>query len=329
MRSPRQILFVLSKWLGRWREPESIEHDLAALEHAEYARFDLGPDTIKYLGDLAAESFKRQSELDESVWRSLPFFAAIFAFVATIVGKSAVDAPAWNGSYYTAATITLLGVATLSMAWTLRWFWVVLRPREYEYPAPDFAIREYAEQIAEYHAGNGVPPRDLDAKVLTDIRLFMLDQYGSAAATNLTHNVAKLKARTKVLLFLLLGFVLAFACEATIFVHTHIDGASAARGAPTDVTSTTLRNIEGYGKADPAAAPGSSEVAVGDRRRELLGHEFETANPEQAITGGRNPILPNKPLIAPQKPAPPPLQVIAKDRSIELGQTVPNPKAKD
>ncbi|WP_010183179.1 hypothetical protein [Sphingomonas sp. PAMC 26605] len=282
-----------------WRERRSPEPDCSDLHRSDYTRLDLGPDTIKYLGDLAAESFKRQSELDESVWRSLPFFAAIFAFVATIVGKSAVDAPAWNGTYYTAATITLLSAATLSMAWTLRWFWVVLRPREYEYPAPDFAIRDYAEQITEYHAESGVPPGDLDAKTLTDVRLFMIDQYGSAAATNLTHNAAKLKARTKVLLFMLLGFVLAFACEATIFVHTHIAGAGAARGAPTDVTSTTLGTIERFGKAKPAAASGSAEITIGDRRRKLLGHEFEAANPEQAMTRGRNPISPNKPAVTP------------------------------
>jgi hypothetical protein len=208
--------------------------------------------------------------------------------------------------------------------------WVVLRPREYEYPAPDTAIREYAEQITEFHAESGVLPGDIDAKSLVDLRLFMIDQYGAAAATNLTHNAVKLKARTKVLLFMLLGFVLAFACEATIFVHTHIGGASAAQGASTDVTSTTLgRSTEGSRQADAASAASSAEIAVGDRRRKLLGNEFEAADSKQAVSRDRNTLLPVKPGVSLQKPVPPPLQVLAKDGRIEAGREKPAMKTQD
>ena len=175
--------------------------------------------TIEYVSQLASESFKRQVDLDESVWRSLPFIAATFAFVAAIVGRAASDAPpfAWH-PLSLASNITLLG-AVLSLAWTLRWFYVVLRGREYQYPADDAQVRRYAEEMTSYHSALGLEGDDLDAKVVAEMRLFMIDQYGSAARTNRRLNVVRFEARGKVLLFILIGFVLAFVCEALIFVN--------------------------------------------------------------------------------------------------------------
>jgi hypothetical protein len=284
-------------------------------ENDEAPSTALGVDTVKYLGELASESFKRQAELDESVWRSLPFFAATFAFVATIIGRSAADAPAWSRSPYSWVANLLLIGAVCSLAWSLRWFWVVLQPREYEYPAPDALVRTYAEGTAAFHAASGVADKDIDTKTLTDMRLFMIDQYGSAAATNLGHNAVKLKARPKVLFFMLLGFALAFACEATIFLHTHIDGPSVVSGAASDGTATT-NNGKGDGSGTPVAAAtpaGAAQVATSQGGRRFLGREFQAGNSEQAMTRGRTPTPPAKPTAStPQRPTPPATQFVAK-----------------
>lgn len=283
---------------------------------------DLGEDTVKYLVELAHDSFKRQSELDESVWRSLPFFAATFAFVATIIGRSAVDVPPWDGSFLAYITSSLVVSAVGSLAWALRWFWVVLRRREYEYPAADAEVRTYAEGIAAFHVASGVPADKLDGATLHDMRLFMLDQYGSAAATNLSHNAVKLKARPKALLFILVGFVLAFVCEATIFVRVHVGGPSVAAGAKND-GSTSERTPKGT-KAGAGAAEASAppKVTSCDRGGGFLGSQRETRHTEQAVTNRRTPTpQSSRPSnSAPSRPTPPLSQTIAKDRSIELGR---------
>ena len=237
----------------------------------------------------------------------------------------------WSRSPYSWLANLLLMGAVCSLAWSLRWFWVVLKPREYEYPAPDVLVRTYAEETVAFHAASGVADKDLDAKTLTDMRLFMVDQYGSAAVTNLAHNAVKLKARPKVLFFMLLGFALAFACEATIFIHTHIGDPSVASGVASDGTATTDTGEGGASGALPvtAATPaGAAEVATSQGGRRLLGSEFQAGNSEQAMTRGRVLPPPQKPgSAAPQKPAPPPLQVIAKDRALNEGR--PKPQAKD
>lgn len=164
------------------------------------------------------------------MWRSLPFIAATFAFVAAVVGRAASDVPPLGWNSFAIAANVLLAVALFSLAWTLRWFWVVLRRREYEFPADDTSVRRYAEDMTEYHAALGLADDRLDSQVVEEMRLFMIDQYGSAARTNLRLNAVRLEARSKVLLFILIGFVLAFSCEATIFIHRDIYGPGEVHG---------------------------------------------------------------------------------------------------
>jgi hypothetical protein len=220
-----RMSFVISRWLRNAADhlesrPDSIGSDTR----------QMGDETVKYVAELANDSFKRQVDLDESVWRSLPFFAATFAFVATITGRATSDVPALTTTWFSFITNGLLILSIGCLGWTLRWFWVVLRRREYEYPADDSEVRQYAEDMTAYHAALGQTGLELDTKVVEEMRLFMIDQYGSAARTNLRLNATRLEARSKVLLFILIGFVLAFGCEATIFIHNAIYGVSEVNG---------------------------------------------------------------------------------------------------
>lgn len=289
--------------------------------------------TIKYLGDLASESFKRQMELDESVWRSLPFFAAIFAFVATVIGRSAIDAPKWELAFYPISTAVLLLFAVLSLGWSLRWFWIVLMPREYEYPSPDALVQQYARDTLAFHAASGVDAADLDARTERDLRLFMMEQYGNAAAANLTHNATKLKARPKVLLFLLVSFVLAFACEATIFFNRQFGVTPIAEGNRTDDDSNPTNAPAGQITADQsdAAPTGTAPAAASQGGRKLLGSQFPAGYQEQAVTRNTtNTSTPKPGSPTPMRPTPPSPTVVMKDRAVNLGndKATPKPSAK-
>lgn len=178
----------------------------------------LQPKTITHLADLAGESFKRQADLDESVWRSLPFFAATIALAAALIGTAAKDVPPFSFTPFALVVHAFLVLGVASFGWALRWFWTVVRPRDYEYPSTDAAIRTYAEEVTAFHRSHGMMDAALDDIVVSDLQLFMAEQYGNAARTNFAHNAAKMKARSRVMLFMMIGFVLAFACEATIFV---------------------------------------------------------------------------------------------------------------
>lgn len=168
----------------------------------------LHTETIKYLGELAQASFARQAELDESVWRSLPFFAAALALGVTLLNGVAAGLPALSAGPLAVASNILMWLSVLAFVWTLRWFWEVVKARTYAYPASDVEVWSYAEQVTRYHAALGLLGPSLDEQVVNDLRTFMAGQLGDAARTNLANNQRRLKARSQLLLFVMVGFVL-------------------------------------------------------------------------------------------------------------------------
>ncbi|WP_271299655.1 hypothetical protein [Sphingomonas sp. CV7422] len=271
------------------------------------------------MSELANESFKRQLELDESVWRSLPFFAATFAFIAAMAGRAATDTPKIAGSFIPVVSHIFLILAIGSLAWALRWFVPILRKREYEYPSSDEEVKRFAEEMNEYHSALGLEGDDLDAKVVEELRLFMIDQHGSAARTNFVLNGTRMAARSKALLFMLTGFVLAFLCEATIFVYKDFSGPAEVQNGAEErqVGSQEQRN-----GAVRAGAPNSAEVPDGDRGRELLGNEIQAAKGTREVEMVKRPTQrPTGTVQAPTRPTPPSPQYMAK-RGTELGNSV-------
>lgn len=309
--------------------------EAAMVQIAQEAAPAVGADTLEYLADLASESFKRQVDLDESVWRSLPFIAATFAFVAAITGRAASDVPHLSWGFVPVLANFLFVAALLSLAWTLRWFWVVLRRREYEYPADDAAVRSFAEDMTVYHAALGLTGSDLDKKVLEEMRLFMVEQYGSAARTNLRLNATRLEARSKVLLFILIGFLLAFLCEATIFVQRGLSGPSEVQRvqepgtnhgnkqvgrqiAPDAVEGRRGIQVGGDRALHPRAAEGAQNP-FGVRGRQHLGAEIQRQHPREAVMTKSPPIRPAS-SAPPSRPTPPPTQFVAKLNDGARGQ---------
>ncbi|WP_296220024.1 hypothetical protein [uncultured Sphingomonas sp.] len=278
----------------------------------------IGPDTLKYMGDLASDSFKRQLDLDESVWRSLPFFAATFAFVAAVVGRAATDTPALTLSGVSVTAHVFLVLAVISLGWALRWFVPMLRKREYEFPSDDEAVKQYAAEMNAYHAALGLEGEDLDAKVLEELRLFMIDQHGSAARFNFKLNGIRMAARSQALRFMLIGFVLAFLCEATIFVHRDLfgpvevqNGAEQRQGDPQGQRVGTVHT----GSTD---AP---EIAAGDGRRELLGSKVQAAEGTGEAGVSKPPSKPPTGSVqAPTRPTRPAPQYMAK-RATEVANS--------
>lgn len=287
---------------------------------------EIGSGVAEYLSDVGSESFKLQADLDEAIWRSLPFFAATFAFVAALVARAAHDLPVFELKWLSIVTHILLGFASLSMAWVLRWFAAVLRPREYEYPAKVAEIQAYARAEFEYYTASGLSGEEADKRTLNDLHLFMAQQHGNAASTNFVHNADRMKARSKVLLFLLAGFLLAFACEATIFVANRM-GVSTVEGALSNEQPRTNQSRTLKGRTSDEAPnedvkeARSPETAAGNGGRELLGTHLESADQDQTLN---KPTSSSDRTPTPEKPKPPQAQVMMK--RIELGRSKPNPE---
>ena len=275
----------------------------------------LEAETVKYLSELAHKSFDRYNELDESVWRSLPFFAATFGLAATVASYAASRLPSLEWAAYVAISHILLLGALLCFAWAFRWFWLIIRPRSFEYPADDTLIRRYAEDVNGYHRAVGLAAADLDKAVVRDLQEFITDQLADAARTNAANARERLAARSQALLFMMIGFLLAFCGSITTFVHDRFYGShrsvgiesnesSDATGSPSSESSNrTVRKTDASQGSDHSAGGGVLEAdgnADSHRKERLMTDQ----KPPASIPASAQPI---------SRPNPPPPQRLEKD----------------
>jgi hypothetical protein len=176
----------------------------------------MGLKTDEYLSSLFADSFKREVDADEAVWRSLPFFAAILGLAVAVLpsiyrSASAVTIPAWQMAVYGLLALSMLCFVTSGC-----WLWAVIKLRPYRYPPTDAKVLEYAAELQTFHASRKLSVEKRDDSVRDELREFMLREFALATTTNRRNNAAKARARSHVLLWIFAGFVFAFVAEATI-----------------------------------------------------------------------------------------------------------------
>lgn len=192
---------------------EGVE-ELAAAPPADVT---VGPKTSLYLAEMAEKSFNRALDLDESVWRSLPFFAAGFGLALTMTAYLLGRLPAPDWSAYSIVTLVIVNLALISFLWSFQWFWRIIRRRSFRYPPDDRVFRDYAEIAGVYHADNGLDGDARDEATKLDLQNRVAIDFADATAVNAGHAVARLKARNQSLLFMMIGFALAFLAATIIF----------------------------------------------------------------------------------------------------------------
>lgn len=185
----------------------------------------MGTKTDEYLASLLADSFKREVDSDEAVWRSLPFFGAMLGLAIALLPQIYRSAVGTAGLGWTIPIYALLAVSILLFAIAAGWFWAVIRPRKYRYPPPDLSILEYTQALRAFYRAEG-NDEDQDEKVRDELRAFVLHEFAHTTTHNRRNNNAKLRARSQVLLFAMAGFLVAFACEATILASQAFSPAS-------------------------------------------------------------------------------------------------------
>jgi hypothetical protein len=67
---------------------------------------------LEYLDSVFRESFKREEDSNEAVWRSLPFFAAILAIALSFLGRAAEGRPSWSEGWLAVGANILFWLST-------------------------------------------------------------------------------------------------------------------------------------------------------------------------------------------------------------------------
>ena len=216
----------------------------------------LRSETLKFLFETSSEAFKQQSDLDESVWRSMPFIGALFGFAISVIGsvsKRHDFSLSWPDVFY------FLAVASFSAAFFYVCLTVVIR--NFEYPAKTSETRDYAHKLSAWYKSNKEHYKRIDAKVVDDMRRFMVDQLASANETNLINVRKRLIARSRSIIFLLFGFLFISVSEMLIFTFNRLplDGVSHHASSPTQRNASESHSDD--------KTPGAAKGNIGTPRR--------------------------------------------------------------
>jgi hypothetical protein len=248
----------------------------------------IGSDTAKFLDEKALESFKRQTDLEESIWRSLPLVSGGLIGAGAITGSIANSRPQPSTSPFALLTYGCVSVAVALFGASIWWLWQVIKPREFEYLPDDALVADYAERLSQFHSERGLSVDVFDNAVAAGLRSFMRDAYVKSAKSTFDHNQERLSARSQVIFFLLWGFVLAFAADGLVTGHRLLYGKpeteavtngnktpapqpaapSGVAGSPAPTSSTADAYYSGRGVADQVqyGSTGAGQRLNGGRR---------------------------------------------------------------
>ena len=172
--------------------------------------------TAAFLHTLVADAFKREVDADEAVWRSLPFFAALAGLGLAVLPGIYASISAAPSDFGCTGALALFATAALTFAGASYWFWQVIRPRRYETVSNEVGLMAYARSLHDLFVERGAAADAADAAVLDEIRSYVTEEVATIVEVNRSNNLARSHARSQVLLFVAIGFVLAFLAEATI-----------------------------------------------------------------------------------------------------------------
>jgi hypothetical protein len=178
-------------------------------------------NTSKQLFDIVSGTYKEQSDLDESVWRAMPFIAALFGIAVTVL-RFVEPHFDFNGSAFGILSSLFYVVAIIAFILAFFFFWEAVRPRNFEYPSASIEIRDHVEALTVWHYEAGTADDKIDDQVVNDLRIFMIDQLSAANATNLELVRKRLSARSRTILLMLVGFAFVTASEMTIFIFKQV-----------------------------------------------------------------------------------------------------------
>lgn len=197
-------------------------------------------DVDEYIEKLVADAYRREGEQEENVARSLPFFAASLAVLATVLGLvRAVLPPIELSTYSIISYGCLIGIAAavILVIWHLG---IAVWPRRFEYLMSESDLRAYTDQLREFYSHTHANSDDIEAAVLDDLRTSMIEQYAKGAMQNRANNVARTRARSFALTALVVALGFAFGLIGAILMNDIFvkgDGRHGPKSAATDRAS--------------------------------------------------------------------------------------------
>ena len=154
---------------------------------------------LDHLERTFAESYRKEIDQEENVWRSLPFFAATLALQLAALTQVRDWVGLVGGALFLAAAglLLLAGVATVLALVSLG---ASVWPADFRRVAPEPAFLDYAEQVradTQRAAPPGIDPAAVAEQALITVKAALAEQYALAVTNNRRVNERRAKWRTR------------------------------------------------------------------------------------------------------------------------------------
>ncbi len=175
---------------------------------------------LDHLEKSFADSYRKEIDQEENVWRSLPFFAATLALQLTAVAQMRDWVLSATGPVSVAAA-AILGFAAVATLLALVFLAASIWPAEFRYVTAEPEVMDYAERVRdEALAHAGATPDQAAAAALAAVRASMMRQYAGAVANNRAINRRRAGRRTQAGVAILVSVLLVLGLLALSVVTT-------------------------------------------------------------------------------------------------------------
>ncbi|MBK8175607.1 MAG: hypothetical protein IPK66_10200 [Rhodospirillales bacterium] len=171
----------------------------------------------EYVETRVMDGFRRESEQEENIVRTLPFFATSLGIIATVISlaRPAICDPSWHPFVIlTYALLAALAFSVVAVFWNL---FKSVSSRHLIYPMSEQDLLDYAGRLRAYYTVADAAPAAIEDAIVGDLREAFTRQLAEAAEWNHARNVPRLRARSRALTALIAAVALAFAILAVIF----------------------------------------------------------------------------------------------------------------
>jgi hypothetical protein len=200
------------------------------------------PPALAYIEKTLADSYRKEIDQEENVWRSLPFFAAtlalqlaaLFQIIDKLPGPTTLTGLCSDFFLLAAGASTLVSLLFLASS---------IYPQKFDYVAREPLLLQYTRDLIEYEAAAANLSALQPLSALNTVKIEIARQYAQAADNNRQINkrrerwrsIAGLAALASVLMTVcLVGTTYAHYLSVRLEKEAKDDAASAANRAPAE-----------------------------------------------------------------------------------------------
>jgi hypothetical protein len=153
------------------------------------------PPALAYIEKTLADSYRKEIDQEENVWRSLPFFAATLALQLAALFQIVDKLPA-PGTLLGWLAITFLVAAGGLTLVSLSYLAASIYPRRFDYVAKEPALLEYARELIRDEQAPENLAQDDPFSALVTLKTEIARQYAQAADNNRQINKSRERLRS-------------------------------------------------------------------------------------------------------------------------------------